>query len=422
MKKYLILLIGLWAGNLSAQLVYPLDSLISLAVKNNPLSLNTPLYQEQFRINSEILDANFYPTMDLNAKASYQSDVTSIDIPIPGIDIPSLPKDQYGVYLELSQLIYDGGSTSAAKKLKEIESQAAVIKNKTDRYPIYKSISALYFNYLLAKTNQSILESKQEVLNKKIEAAQYANENGMLKRNQLDELKAGELLLEQQLIDLTNIQSLILKKISILCGTEIKDENLVMMPRYQFEFSDYNKQPVFRWIDAQEQVLKSKQDLLSASRKPKLMAFSQAGYAKPGLNMFSDNFDTYYLLGVKLKWNIYDWKTSRKQQTLLQIGSQFLEHQSDQLRQVSDLKSQDYIYEIAGIDQKIEKATQLIELQKNILERSNAAFENGTLTSADYIEVLNNFTQAQFSLEKLKIQKIAAAWNYKIENGNQKKY
>ncbi len=36
---------------------------------------------------------------------------------------------------------------------------------------------------------------------------------------------------------------------------------------------------------------------------PKLGAFAQGGYGKPGLNMFDNEFSPYFLGGIRLIWN-----------------------------------------------------------------------------------------------------------------------
>jgi len=45
----------------------------------------------------------------VNGQATYQSDVTSIPVKIPGMNIEAPSKDQYKLTAELSQILYDGG-------------------------------------------------------------------------------------------------------------------------------------------------------------------------------------------------------------------------------------------------------------------------------------------------------------------------
>lgn len=51
----------------------------------------------------------YLPQFSVNAQATYQSDVTSLGTKLPGFEIDKISKDQYRVYGELNQILYDGG-------------------------------------------------------------------------------------------------------------------------------------------------------------------------------------------------------------------------------------------------------------------------------------------------------------------------
>ncbi|MCB0469375.1 MAG: TolC family protein, partial [Flavobacteriaceae bacterium] len=56
------------------------------------------------------------PQLNLEAQATYQSDVT--EVPLPNSPIEPLNKDQYRATLSINQLIYNGGLTDASLKMK----------------------------------------------------------------------------------------------------------------------------------------------------------------------------------------------------------------------------------------------------------------------------------------------------------------
>ena len=67
------------------------------------------IYAENIRqLKQENLNTAFLPQFAVNGQATYQSDVMSIPIESPAFSIPDIPKDQYKIQLEVSQLIYDG--------------------------------------------------------------------------------------------------------------------------------------------------------------------------------------------------------------------------------------------------------------------------------------------------------------------------
>ena len=67
-----------------------LDSAYTLARKNYPLVRQKDLVKQTADITVDNLGKGFLPQLSLNAQATYQSAVTKIDVPIPGIKINSL--------------------------------------------------------------------------------------------------------------------------------------------------------------------------------------------------------------------------------------------------------------------------------------------------------------------------------------------
>ena len=61
----------------------------------------------------------YFPQITLLAQATYQSDVTEVPMPLPGIVIERLTKDQYKVAVDVTQTIYDGGIMSSQAGIQE---------------------------------------------------------------------------------------------------------------------------------------------------------------------------------------------------------------------------------------------------------------------------------------------------------------
>lgn len=109
MKRLLIILL------LPAQLLFgqtntlTLDDCYRLARENYPKLTDIEKQQQISALRISNIGSAWNPQLNLNAQATYQSDVTRIALPMPGIEIPALPKDQYKAYLDVRQNIYDGG-------------------------------------------------------------------------------------------------------------------------------------------------------------------------------------------------------------------------------------------------------------------------------------------------------------------------
>ena len=86
MRRLLLLLLIPFQGAF-AQTEVPLDSCYVWARNNYPNLKQAEIWQEITSLKKENIKTNYFPQVSLNGQATYQSDVTKVDISIPGIDI-----------------------------------------------------------------------------------------------------------------------------------------------------------------------------------------------------------------------------------------------------------------------------------------------------------------------------------------------
>ena len=174
------------------------DNLFTLGQCIDSLEANYPAVNKlglQKKIDSlqlAVLDADWLPQGSITGEATYQSAVTSLDVKIPGAPpIEPLSKDQYNVYLEVNQKIYDGGITSVRK---DLQSLGALIDQKRVQITIDSAKTKLvgyYFNVLLADRNLAILQSSKAAVSSNLDQLKSRLRNGVAMQSQVDALKGG---------------------------------------------------------------------------------------------------------------------------------------------------------------------------------------------------------------------------------------
>src|SRR5262245_19544566 len=97
-----------------------LQQAYDLAQQHYPMIRQKDLVRRTATLNIENIGKGYLPQLNITGQATYQSEVTSIPVKVPGIDIDAPSKDQYKIQAELSQLIYDGGNTSAQKNVQRV--------------------------------------------------------------------------------------------------------------------------------------------------------------------------------------------------------------------------------------------------------------------------------------------------------------
>jgi hypothetical protein len=100
------------------------------ARENYPAVKQKDLIRQTADLTIQNLNIAFLPQLALNGQATYQSEVTAINIPLPGISVNPLSKDQYKATADVNQVLYDGGLISGQKQLQRLNAQVEGEKMK----------------------------------------------------------------------------------------------------------------------------------------------------------------------------------------------------------------------------------------------------------------------------------------------------
>lgn len=134
-----------------------LDDCIRKALLVNATEENLALIQKENRIKDAIATTQNLPKISFGAQATYQTQVTSINLPFPGIEVPSPTKDQYKMGLDLNQVLYDGGVSSKMKKANATMAQMDSYQVRVDQLAMEEKITQLYFSITMLDNQLQLL-------------------------------------------------------------------------------------------------------------------------------------------------------------------------------------------------------------------------------------------------------------------------
>ncbi|MBN1462891.1 MAG: TolC family protein, partial [Paludibacteraceae bacterium] len=230
MKKIITLcLIVLWSITAYSQ-VLSLDTCQLLARQNHPLLKQAGVIDELYTLRNKSVNAGNLPQIDFSGRASYQSDVTAIELKIPGFNMPELSKDQYKIYVDVKQKIYDFGVTRKRKGVEIADRNINIQQNEVELYKIKETVNTLFFNALALQENNNILMLKRQSLDERIKIVASAVKNGVSLPNELDNLRAEALLTDQQQMELLMNKNTTLSLLGILIGSEISEDVQITNP------------------------------------------------------------------------------------------------------------------------------------------------------------------------------------------------
>lgn len=378
-----------------------------------PLVQQADINTKASELNIKNIKSKWLPNAELNMQASYQSDAMKVDIEAMGNSFGfEADKDQYKASIDINQMIYDWGRIKSSKQIEQSDLNIKQQSNQVEVNKVKEQVNKFYFAVLILERNKELLEVMLKDLESKEQTVSSAVKNGVMLNSDLYALQA-EIIKLKQSINQINQQELSAREIlSELCGIDILDNTALETPSYEVDFSKELYRPESVLFKYQREKLDLSSNLVAKQNKPTVFAFSQLGYGKPGLNMASSDFDSYYYVGVGLNWKFWDWNKTKREKQVLMLNKDLISVQENAFNKQISLalnneKAQIQIYmDAIGSDQEI------IKLREEVSKSARSKLDHGVITSTDYITEIGKETQAKINYETHKIQLIQAKVNY----------
>ncbi|HBC05712.1 MAG TPA: TolC family protein, partial [Aequorivita sp.] len=372
MKRLLFTIFSLAPLLLSAQQVLTLEECYSLAEKNYPLSKQTALLEAKTNSEIKVLEKERLPKLDLNAQATYQSDVIEFPLQIPNSNIEPPNKDQYRATLDANQLIYNGGNIAANTKLKTAELAAQQQQIAVNLYTLKSRINQNYFNVLLFQEQEKLLLSKMEQLEARLKETSVGVKYGAVLPASKQLLKAEQLKLEQQLSQVNFDREKALKNLSLLIFQNLDNTTTLTNPEILVTAATESQRPELELFNLQETQLETSKEVISKSNYPKLLGFAQAGYGNPGLNMLDNSFQDFYMVGLKLNWNIFDWGKTKKKKQAIDISKEIVSTEKETFLLNNEMQQKEAESDINKYEVMLKKDEEIIGLREQVLQATTS--------------------------------------------------
>ena len=384
------------------------------AIQYYPVARDKKLNEELSELKIKNVTSAWYPQLSIGAQASYQSDVTHLDVklPFPGITFPEPARDQYRMTLDISQTIYDGGY---AKNQKAVENASQLTESQQVEIELYQlkdRINGVYFSIALIDENIKLIQSAKQSIDEKIKSVESAINNGVLTNPDKDVLLAESLKSEERLFELNEDRETAIRNLSELTGEKYHASQKFGLPELFIPDTVAGIRPEIQLYDLQMKSLDASIKVLGSRTMPRVSFFSQLGYANPGLNMLSDKFTGYYILGASFKWNFWDWNSSNRDRDVLRIQKDIIADRKSVFELNRSIALKTELSQIQKYEKSVNMNTRLVDLRKNITRSSANKLSSGTITSSDYIADLDAQLQAELNLQLSRIALIQSLVNY----------
>lgn len=400
-----------------------IDSCYAKARRNYPMVKQFGLIEKTKNYSLDNVSKGYLPQVNIGGQASYQSDVTqpTLNSNLPGGGtaplFEAISKDQYKIYGEVVQPITDLFTLSNQKDLVEKNAEIETQKLEVELYKLRERIDQVFFGMLLIDQQIAQAELIKKDIQTGIDKTNAAIANGISLKSNLYLLQAEMLKADQRTTELTSARKSYADVLSLFIAEQVTQSTIIEKPAI-LKFSSVISRPELEMYEIQKQVLDIQGNIVNTRNLPRFNLFLQSGVGRPALNMLSNDFDFYYMGGLRLNWSLSNFYTSRKEKEILGFNQSSIDIQKETFLFNTNMVVKQQFNEVAKIEALIHTDSQIIELRENIKTTAQNQLSNGVISANDYVTFVNAEDQARQNLLLHQTQLLMVLYNNRTTTGN----
>ena len=388
-----------------------LEQCMDLARKNYPQIRQLNLIEAAAEYDIAAAMKSWLPRLTVSGKASYQSDVVEMPFEIPGFSF-DLPHDQYSVVGEISQTIWDGGTSKSQKELYSAGAEVQKSQVEVSVYSINDRVAQVYLGILLidAQLHQNDILGRS--LERNADQVRACIDNGTAYRADLDIVRVNMLDCEQQKEGLLSDRAAYVGMLEKLTGISLDGQELAV-PDYDVCITDSVTRPELSLYDAQLRQGEAQLRQLDTKIFPKFSLSLQGGMGRPGLNMLDSSFQPYWTAGIKMSWDIGALYTRKDEKQKLDVQLRTIESDRETFLFNTGISALQLKSSIDKARRLLEKDGEIIALRESVRAAGEEQYRNGAISMNDLMKRIDDEYNARVAESIHRIQLLMAICDYR---------
>jgi outer membrane protein TolC len=284
-------------------------------------------------------------------------------------------------------------------------------KVEVELFKLQERINQLFLGVLYLDEQIKQVDLIRQDIQTGIKKVDAQVQNGVAFRSNLNVLQAESLRTAQRLIELKSGRKGLIETLSLFMNQPL-DESTVLQRPAVTSMQTENIRPELKLFADQSKLLDHRYKIIRSANLPKTSLFMQGGYGKPGLNMLKNEFDLYYIGGIRLTWSLSGLYTRKREKQLVEVNKRIVDVQKETFLFNTSTQLKQQQSEIDKLQQLVKSDNDIIELRIKIKDAAKAQLENGVITSNDYLREVNAEDQARQLLITHQLQLLQAQINY----------
>ena len=395
--------IAVWAQGLS------LGECIEKAYDNYPAVRQYGLIERTRDYNLSNAAKGWLPQIGLSAGAFAFTDIIDSDVQ-DNMGV-SVKNHLLNASVSISQSIYDGGQTAAARGV--TRAQAEVERRQLDvtMYDIDERVQQIFFGLLLIdeQIRQNLL--LQEDLEISYKSVESMLDGGVANQSDLDAVKVEQIRVQQQEGALRSSRKAYLRMLGVMIGENIPEETSLSLPDTgQPADGDGTARPEISFFKAQENLLDKQRKQLNARLRPTISALA-VGLTH---NSVTDIMNNSLLIGgISLSWNFGALYTRKNDIRKLETQRLTIDSQRETFLFNTKLDYEDSNGAIETLKSQIRQDEEIVSLRESIRSKSERKVQAGTESVNEMLRDINAVSQSRQQKALHEIQLLKELYNLK---------
>ena len=448
MKKGLLIVCSLLAiAGLHAQ-VLTLDECQRLAAENYPAVSKYELIEQTTELSVQKLNMGYVPQLKFLAQVTYQSDVPTLPEFLTGMpeydayiqsrigtgkgsisqaqydrgDYGFVDPLQYRLALQLDQVIWDGGTIEAQKRVARAQGEVQKAAADVDMYALRDRVNNLFFGVLLLNEKIELLSDVEALLEANARKLDTLYAGGLVTTADKATLQAELYSVQQQRMQLEYNARTCKKLLSMFVGRDVDEYDGLQKPDILDVLPTENRRPELQQMEAQLRLFDAQEKLVKTSVIPNFSLFATGYFSNFGYdifkNMFARGLRPDAQVGVALKWNISNFYTLNKTKKQIQIGRQMVSTGRETfLFNMNQLTAQNS-ENIALYRAMMEKDEQIIALRTEIRQAAEIKLDNGIIDLNNLLAEIQKEDKAKNDHASHEIEMLKQMYELKNRSNN----
>jgi outer membrane protein TolC len=369
-----------------------LSALHAEALRLDPRQRQIALQSRATDLRIAKIDAERRPSIALDGQAQYQSAVTKFPGQLPTAAFPVPPHNTYDAHLGAQQTLFD--PTAAPRKAVEraqlLESQA---QTNTSLFSLKQEIDEAFFTAAMIEQRVAEIETAVTDLNARLRETVIRFKEGAALPGDTAAIAATLLQRRQDVLQMRADRSAALARLSELIGRTVKADEALSVGDYSAAVGSALRaldtlklRPEYAQFSAARDRLAKQTAMIAAQEKPRLSAYGRVGYGRPGLDLLSRDFQSYWIAGLQVHWAPWTWGNTDRDREIAGVQQEIVATNEAAFTRGLNRGIQQSIATIARLDSTLALDEQIIALRERIDRETRAKLREGVVTAAEYVD------------------------------------